>query len=130
MKSLVTKVAALLPKLESRGPVYFYALIEREDVSRWDVTLSAEWSDTNYTAAIRFVADALVPTLDPSELSVLSGVVILPSSGLDFQALPASFEQTSPRFDAAINLMDTSWGTRRMFVIKVRKPALDTTQVG
>ncbi len=80
MKTLADKVKALLPMLEQRGPVFLFALFEREETSgKWDIVLSSEWSDQDSIAAMRLISDALVPKLTPEELSALSRVFIAPS---------------------------------------------------
>ena len=80
MKTLADKVKALLPMLEQRGAVYLFALFEREETfGKWDIVLSSEWSDKDSIAAVRLISDALVPKLNPEELSALSRVFIAPS---------------------------------------------------
>ena len=80
MKTLADKVKALLPMLEQRGPVYLFALFEREETSgKWDIVLSSVWSDKDSIAAMRLISDALVPRLNPQELSALSSIFIAPS---------------------------------------------------
>ena len=80
MKTLANKVKALLPMLEQRGPVYLFALFEREETpGKWDLILSSEWSDKERMAAVRLISDTLVPLLTPEELSALSSVFIAPS---------------------------------------------------
>jgi hypothetical protein len=80
MKALCENVKALLPVLLERGPVYLFALFERDDAAgKWDVVLSAAWSDRDSSSAIRYVSGKLVPTLSPEELASLSRIVIIPS---------------------------------------------------
>lgn len=80
MKTLADKVKALLPILEQRGTVYLFALFEREETSgKWDIVLSSEWSDNERADAVRLISDALVPKLNPEEISALSRVFIAPS---------------------------------------------------
>ena len=77
---LADKVKTLLPMLEQRGAVYLFALFEREETfGKWDIVLSSEWSDKDSIAAVRLISDALVPKLNPEELSALSRVFIAPS---------------------------------------------------
>jgi len=80
MKTLAEKVKALLPMLEERGTVYLFALFERtETAGKWDIVLSSEWSDHESAPAVRLISDALIPKLNPEELSALSRVFIAPS---------------------------------------------------
>ena len=124
MNTLARKVAALLPLLEARGEVYFFALGERKDVNRWDVILSAQWSDTNYTSAVRFVADALTPTLEKAELALLSGVVIMPSTGHDIQTMPEFWEDIKPEDEKIVEVPLDDWDVRRLYVFRARHPRL------
>lgn len=122
MNALAKKVASLLPELESRGPVYFYALAERNDINQWDVVLSAEWSDINYTSAIRQIADALVSRLQPAELTALSGVTVVPSTEPDIQEMPRSLEKVSPQEEKLIELTLAGLEVRRAFIFKAQRP--------
>ncbi len=80
MKTLAEKVKALLPMLEQRGTVYLFALFEREETAgKWDIVLSSQWSDNERGDAVRLISDALVPKLNPEELSALSRIFIAPS---------------------------------------------------
>ena len=80
MKTLADKVKALLPMLEQRGAVYLFALFERKETAgKWDIVLSSEWSDKERAEAVRLISDALVPKLNPDELSALSRIFIAPS---------------------------------------------------
>jgi hypothetical protein len=80
MKALCEKLKTLLPELLERGPIYLFALFERDDAAgKWDVVLSAAWSDRDASSAIRYVSGKLVPTLSSEELASLARVVIIPS---------------------------------------------------
>ena len=120
MKALVKKVAALLPELEARGRVFLYALGEREDVSGWEVILSAEWSDTEYTSAIKIVADALVARLDTSELVMLAGVVIIPSNEPNIRDMPGSLENASPDEAKIVEMTMMGLEIRRIYIFKAQ----------
>lgn len=96
MKTLADKVKALLPMLEQRGAVNLFALFERrETAGKWDIILASEWSEKDRADAVRLVADALVPKLNPQELSALSRVFIAPSHEPEVENL-ASAEQGTP----------------------------------
>ena len=96
MKTLAEKVKALLPMLEQHGTVNLFALFERrETAGKWDIVLASEWTDNDRADAVRLIADALVPKLNPQELSALSRVFIAPSHepevenlALDEQGMP------------------------------------------
>ena len=94
MKTLAEKVKALLPMLEERGTVYLFALFERiETAGKWDIVLSSEWSDDERADAVRLIADALVPKLNPQELSALSRVFVAPSGEAEVELLAIANEE-------------------------------------
>jgi hypothetical protein len=81
MKALCEKVKEILPLLEERGPVYLFALFERDDApGKWDLIVSAQWADPEAAGAVRFVSTALVPRLDKEQLASISRIVIIPST--------------------------------------------------
>ena len=93
MKTLADKVKALLPMLEQRGAVYHFALFERKETAgKWDIVLSSEWSDKERAEAVRLISDALVPKLNPDELSALSRVFIAPSGEPEVDVLAIAEE--------------------------------------
>ena len=124
VQTLVRKVAALLPGLEERGPVYLFALGEREGIDRWDVILSAEWSDRNYADAVRVVADALVKSLVPSELTMLASVAVIPSSEPNILDMPKSLGNVSPEEEKVIEFTLMGLEIRRAFIFKAQSPPL------
>ena len=130
MKTLIKKVASLLPELEARGKVYLFALGEREDVGKWDVILSSEWSDTDEIIAVKTVADALVGKLLPTELVALAGVVVIPSSERNIVDMPKSLESASPEEAKMIDLTMMGLDIHRMFIFKAQpsQPASETDQ--
>ena len=122
MNTLAQKVAALLPELEARGPVYLFALGEREDIHEWEVLLSADWADAGYFAAVRLVADALVPGLDVAELTMFAGILIVPVHEADIQNLSRSLENVSPEDEQVVYWTLMGMEVRRAFVFRARRP--------
>lgn len=122
MKKMAKKISGLLPDLEARGAVYFFALAEREDVSRWDVVLSASWSDEDYAAAIRIVAHALQAILEPSEIVKLSRVAIISSDRPQIAEMSESLEARAAGGEHAIEVELEDSESRRMYVFKARRP--------
>ena len=121
IKTLVKKVAALLPELESRGTVYFFALGQREDMNLWDVIVSAEWSDHDYMASVRMIADALVTRLEQSELLTLAGVVVIPSTEPNIIDMPRSLENASPEEEKIIELTLLGLEVHRAYIFRARR---------
>lgn len=107
MKSLAKKVSSLLPVLEPRGPVYLFALFEREDIpGKWDIVLSSDWSDRQAGDAIRFISEQIVPTLQPDELAALSRIVVIPSKDPGVLAMTSAADVTAGSlelFDGSFN---------------------------
>ena len=122
MKTLADKVKALLPMLEERGPVYLFALFEREETSgKWDIILSSEWSDKEPTEAVWLISDALVPQLTPAELSALSRVFVAPSGEPEvenFVEIDQS-EHVERFYASGFTFMDVPF--RQVFVFRTRK---------
>ena len=132
MKTLIKKVAGLLPELEARGRVYLFAMGEREDVGKWEVILSSEWSDTDGIIAVKTVADALVDRLLPTELVALAGVVVIPSNEPDIVEMPGSFENAPPDEAKMVDLTMMGLDIHRVFVFKAqpshRAPGIDRSR--
>ena len=122
MNTLARKIGSLLPELEKRGTVYLFALAEWEDVDRWDVILSSSWSDENFTAAVRTVADAVVARVEPNELTTLAGVRIIPSNQPEFLEMPSSLERVSLDDNKVIDVPLTRLDIRRAYLFKVEHP--------
>ncbi len=121
MKSLVRKVASLLPELESRGTVYLFALGEEQDINRWAILVSAAWSDEEHASAVEFVADLLVARLEPSELTATSGVVVIPSSDPSISEMPESWGK-KPMEEKPVLSSLVGLDIKRAFVFKARRP--------
>ena len=124
MKTLADKVKALLPMLEQRGPVYLFALFEREETpGKWDFILSSEWSDKERMAAVRLISDTLVPQLTPEELSALSSVFIAPSNDPEVENfVEVDQSEHVERFYASglsFSFMDVP--IRQVYVFRTRK---------
>ena len=127
MKTLADKVKALLPMLEQRGPVYLVALFEREETSgKWDIVLSSVWSDQDSIAAMRLISDALVPKLNPEELSALSGVFIAPSHDPAVEELIDAEQSNSVERFYASGFEFMGVPIRQFYIFRTRKtPRVD-----
>jgi len=129
MKTLADKVKALLPMLEQRGSVYLFALFEREETSgKWDIVLSSDWSDNERGDAVRLISDALVPKLNPEEISALSRVFIAPSYDPAVEELiEADQAQHVERFyTSGFSFMGVP--IRQLYVFRTQKtPRVDVT---
>lgn len=122
MSSFVDKVAGLLPDLEARGTVYLFALAEQTDVERWDVVISSEWSDRDWTAAVRTVVDLLKPRLTPEEITMISRIAVILSSDPKVQEMPASLDGVVPENSHVINVPLLGSDVRRAFIFKAQHP--------
>ncbi len=122
MKTLLKKIAALLPGLEARGEVYLYALAERPNVNGWEILLSADWTGENYISAIGVVVDALVPSLDPSEIIKLARVAILSPDDPRVLEMPEGVRTSTPDEPKLLRVPSDEYDTRRMYVFKASPP--------
>ena len=122
MNSLIDKVAGLLPALEERGTIYLFAFAEREDVDRWDVVLSSEWSDKDWAASVRFVADLLWPRLEPQERTMISRIAVIPSNNARVQEMPVNFDGVVPEDKKIVYISLLGSDVRRAFIFKAQLP--------
>ncbi|MEQ1853601.1 MAG: hypothetical protein ABMA01_18640 [Chthoniobacteraceae bacterium] len=122
MKALCEKVKILLPALLERGPVYLLALFERDDAAgKWDVVLSAAWSDADTASAIRFVSAQLVPSLSPEELGSLSRIAIIPSTTPSISAMTSVMNITGGHTELVdCNLMGLQ--IKHAYIFRAQRP--------
>ena len=118
MTSFVDKIGDLLPILEARGTIYLFALAEREDIDRWDVVLSSDWSDKDSTEAVRFVAVELQSRLKLPEITMVSRIAVIPSSDSRMQEMPESLNGIVPRDGKIIYVSLLGSDIRRAFIFK------------
>ena len=124
MNSFVNKIAGLLPELEARGAVYLFALVEREDVERWDVVLCSEWTDGDWGAAVRTVVGLLKPRLTPGEITLISRIGIITSDDPRVQEMPVSLDGIVPGDHHVINVPFLGADARRAYIFKAQHPPL------
>ncbi len=78
----MNQLAAKVRKVEQdiardRGSLNLFALLEREDLSdRWDLVVSAPWARQD-EPTIRYLTDIIKQNLSPSDMTLLSRVVVL-----------------------------------------------------
>ena len=123
MKTLCEKVKTLLPVLLERGPIYLFALFERDDAAgKWDVILSAPWSDSDASSAIRFVSSQLVPTLSPEELASLSRIAIIPSKTSSGMLMTSAINITGGQTELVdCNLMGLQ--IKHAYIFRAQRPS-------
>ena len=122
MSLFIDKVVSILPELEAHGTVYLFALAEREDIERWDIVISSEWSDSDWTAAVRTIVNLLRPRLTPGEITMISRVAIILSSDPTLQEMPVSLKGVVPEDNHIINVSFLGSDVRRAFVFKAQYP--------
>ena len=120
MNSLTRKTSSILPALEERGAVYLYALAEREDVDRWDVILSSEWSDKDWPGSIGIVVDLLWPVLEQQEKISISRIAIVPSGDARMRDLPDSLDGVAPEDQKVIYVSLLGENVRRAYIFKAQ----------
>jgi len=129
MNELAQKVSTLLPGMEAKGVVYLFALVEREDVDRWDVVVSSVWSDRDAANAVRWVSDELVPRLEKNELAMLSRIVVIPSKEPSVFALTSSMGVAG----GSAEIVDCNFMGLRIkhaFLFKAQRPPKESASSG
>ncbi len=94
--ALIDKVGGLLRDLEARGVVYLYAFAERDDLDRWDIVLSSDWSDKDPEEAVSFVYNKLRPHIAPREMVLISRISIIPTNDPRISELTKRLMHISP----------------------------------
>ena len=130
MNSLIGKVEGLVPFLERQGPVYLFAFAERADLERWDVVLSSEWSDHEIAMSVFKVAKELHLRLEPQEMTMLAGVVIVPSTDRNFQELLLSEDDLSADKTQVFGGSFLGSEVKRVLVFKVSRPSTAAVPAG
>jgi len=75
-----------------KGSLNLLALLEREDLSeRWDLVVSASWARQD-EPTLRYLADAIKRHLSPSEMTLLSRVVVLSAAEDPVKAITESYD--------------------------------------
>lgn len=123
VKELVRKVAAILPQLEERGPVYLFALGEREGLNRWEVILSSKWSDRGYAMSVFVVGKELAKALHQDEFKELASISIIPSTEPNITDLPNDLEGALPSEAKVLDLTLMGLEVRRPYIFKARRPS-------
>lgn len=74
-----------------KGQFNLFALLEREDLTdRWDLVIAAPWARHD-EPTLRYIVDTLKRHLEPSEMTVLARIVILPANEDPVRALNDSY---------------------------------------
>ena len=124
----IDKVGSILPDLEAQGSVYLFAFAEHDDVDRWDIVLSSDWSDKDSEKAVQLVYNKLRPRIDLQELILISRIAVIPSSDPKVRALTNRLVHITPQDHLIVpsKLMlpdDELLGSavRRAFVFKAQR---------
>jgi len=124
MNSLAEKVRSALPELDKHGPIYLYALFEREDATgKWDIVLSSEWSDKDATSANKVVSNQVAPLLSREELASLSRVVVIPSTAPAIAAMSSAINVDG----GSAEVQDCNFSgllIKHAFVFRCKRPVL------
>ncbi len=127
MTPLATKIVSILSTLEERGQVYLFALAEREDIDAWDIVLSSDWSDKNWTEAIGIITDLLYPLLTSQERVAIARIAVVPSSDPRVQEMPSSLDGVTPKDQKIIYVNLLGSDVRRAFIFKAQHPPAVTS---
>ena len=122
MIPLSDKIASILPVLEEKGIVYLFAFAERENIDRWDIVLSADWSDKDWSGAVRLIADLLRPRLEPHEKTMIARIAVIPSTDPNMQSLPVGLEGVVPADNKRVTVELLGSDIRSAFIFKAKHP--------
>ena len=80
---------------KEKGDFNLFALFLREDAQdKWDIIVSALWAQKNEQEALKYISSKIVPKLSPSELLLMSRILILETSNQAVKALNRGISQT------------------------------------
>ena len=93
MNQLAEKVRAVERDIaQEKGPFNLYALLEREDLSdRWDLVVSAPWAKED-RVTLQYLANSLKRHLTPSDMTLLSRVVVLNADEDPVRSITESYD--------------------------------------
>src|SRR6266498_3961610 len=93
MNQLAEKVLAVERDIaQEKGPFNLYALLEREDLSdRWDLVVSAPWAKED-RVTLQYLANSLKRHLTPSDMTLLSRVVVLNADEDPVRSITESYD--------------------------------------
>ena len=82
MKKIIEKFISLEKEVaDERGNFVLFGLFLREDApNRWDVVISAPWLGENKKEPLNFIVRKVTSKIEPQELVMLSGIVLLEPS--------------------------------------------------
>ena len=115
------QIASILPALEKRVTVYLFAFAERMEAEEWDIILSSQWSNEDWTGTIRIVVDLLWPLLDSKERAMIGQIAVVPSSELGVQQLVDALDGVTPKDEKVILTNFLGSDVRRAFVFKAQR---------
>lgn len=89
MKELVAKLRSLEEEIaEEKGDFFLFAVFLREDApNRWDLVVSAPWFGRNEKATLDYLVSKVKSRLKPSELLMLSRIVLVSPSDPSLRAV-------------------------------------------
>lgn len=77
------------------GRFTFVGVVYEEEIDEWDFVLSADWLDDRRAYGIKIFAKELKNKLTEEEISIISRIVILPTTSSFISELRPYFSETS-----------------------------------
>lgn len=79
MSTLPDSLLAVEKELaKENGPFSLFALFLREDApNKWDLVVSAPWTERDKGAALRVISDKMTSLLDPTDLLAISRIALV-----------------------------------------------------
>ena len=127
----VKKFVTIKNQLKAQnGAFSFFGLFLREDaLDKWDVIVAAPWAEADKQAALETISAATTSALAPSELLLLSRVVILEHDKPMLQAIWAAF-QSKDRVAQFVNATVSGLLARRAYILESQPTAAEAAGAG
>ena len=77
---------------KEKGPFSLLALFLREDApNKWDLVVSAPWTERDKEAALRMISDKVAKVLEPPEVLAISRIVLVEPTSPAVEAINRAF---------------------------------------
>ena len=94
MKDIVKKLSKVESEIaQIKGPFHLFAFFLREDAQdKWDLIVAAPWIKRDKAAALKFIANTVQKSLQPSELIKLSRIVLVDDNNTALKAIQSAVQ--------------------------------------
>ena len=128
MKQLVERFQKLERSISgAKGDFWLFALFLREDaVDRWDLLVSAPWTQDDPGEALRFLASTLQKEFQPGELEQLSRIVLIDASNPALAAINSAVRVEHDVMDIQDSMFN-GLPIKHAFIISSRSPGVQAS---